>query len=118
MGELGVGPVLGDCAGPLAVQVMTGERFDPPRPDLDQGWGRVVGQLEGPPGQAYRRRGVSAEPRDVPGLREEQPSALHPSCGLDPTDLLAGDGTRPRDRPEVEEVALLHWPRAGSGRLG
>jgi hypothetical protein len=92
----------------MAVHVMTGERFDRSRADPDQGLGRVVGQLEGPPRQAYRRRGVSAEPGDEPGLREEQPGALHAACGVDPTDLLVGDGARPRDRTEVEEVDDQH----------
>ena len=50
MGELSVSSVLGDGAGPLAVEVMAGERLDHAGPDLDQGGGRVVGQLEGPPG--------------------------------------------------------------------
>ena len=76
MGVLGVGSVLRNGVGTLAVHAKARERFDHAGLDLDLAIRRVVGQLEGPSRKTDGRRSVSTKPRQVPGLSEEQSGTL------------------------------------------
>jgi hypothetical protein len=104
VGELGVGPMLGDGALAMPVDAVPRQDLHHPRADLGVPVVGVAGQLERSSGQADGRQRLAIEPGQEPRLSEEQPGRFQPAGGLQLRDLLPGDAAGASHRPQEEQV--------------